>query len=355
MNENETNDVDTPASIPKSQPQKSRQMPGTQLAAYRHAQGRSVEEIANLLKLTPRQILALEADDYALWPALAIVRGFIRAYAKILKVDPAPLIAMVAPEPVEPVTPMASPRTLSMPLLELRRLPSLFINRRHTSLRLVLGALLLFLATVFLVQQGMTGVAHTFESAVTKVTNFNKEWISFVSSALASPFTSSLSANPSEGEGAMKIEESFNNVASGTVEAVSAPSPSVVSAAAVANVTGVTSASESLQLAPADVLVSLNKNVVHSEISSKKFLESFSDNLLVLKVREDSWIEIRKMNRSGTVVSRLFKAGTSETFTIDEPMFMVVGNPTGVEASLRGVPLEMKRASNSKIARLNLK
>jgi cytoskeleton protein RodZ len=132
-------------------------------------------------------------------------------------------------------------------------------------------------------------------------------------------------------------------------------------------------------LAPADALVSLKKNVVDSEAASKSFAESLgenppenivknsvnnlannavdnsSKNSLVLKIREDSWIEIRKMNRSGTVVSRLFKAGTSETFNVEEPMFMVVGNPTGVDVSFRGVQLEMKRASNSKIARINLK
>ncbi len=335
MNENETNDVDTPASISKSQPQKSRQMPGNQLATYRHAQGRSIEEIANLLKLTPRQILALEADDYALWPALATVRGFIRAYAKILKVDPAPLIAMVAPEPVEPVTPMASPRTLSTPLLDLRRLPSLFINRRNTSLRWVISSVVFLLVIVFFVQHGVGGIAQTFGIAFAKVADFGKEWTSFASSAFAS----------------------------------SSPSSSVDAA----------SASESLQLAPADALVSLKKNVVDSEAASKSFAEGLgenppenivknlvnnlannavdnsSKNSLVLKIREDSWIEIRKMNRSGTVVSRLFKAGTSETFNVEEPMFMVVGNPTGVDASFRGVQLEMKRASNSKIARINLK
>ncbi len=301
--------------------QKNNAMPGAQLAAYRRAQGKSVEEIANLLKLTPRQIVALESDNYALLPGPTIVRGFIRAYAKILKVNADSLIAMMAPESPESVMPIASSRTLSTPLLDLRRLPSLFINRRHTSLRWVMSSLVFVLAVIFFVQRGVGGVAQTFGTAAAKVT-------SFTSVLASSSSSSSLSS--------------------------SSPAADVVSVG------------ESLQLAAADGLVSLNQPVVNTENTEnsqkrslettvEKTVEISSQNLLVLKVHEDSWIEIRKMNRGGTLVSRLFKAGTSETFNIDEPMFMVIGNPTGVEASLRGVPLEMKRASNSKIARINLK
>lgn len=47
--------------------------------------------------LSPRQIHALETDNHALLPGIAIVRGFIRAYAKLLRVDAAPILAAVKP------------------------------------------------------------------------------------------------------------------------------------------------------------------------------------------------------------------------------------------------------------------
>lgn len=74
--------------------------PGAQLAAAREALGLTVMQIADQLKLAPRQVVALEAGDLAALPNLAVVRGFVRAYAKAVKLDAAPLVAMIA-APVE--------------------------------------------------------------------------------------------------------------------------------------------------------------------------------------------------------------------------------------------------------------
>ena len=65
--------------------------PGAELARQREARGWTVAEVADQLNLAARQIAALEADNYAALPGMAIVRGFIRAYAKLLKIDATPL------------------------------------------------------------------------------------------------------------------------------------------------------------------------------------------------------------------------------------------------------------------------
>src|SRR5436305_692599 len=49
----------------KDQGSTSLATPGAQLAAQREAMGMSVEQIADQLKLAPRQVVALEAGDYA--------------------------------------------------------------------------------------------------------------------------------------------------------------------------------------------------------------------------------------------------------------------------------------------------
>jgi cytoskeleton protein RodZ len=64
------------------------------LAAQREAMGWTVEQIADQLKLAVRQVKALEAGDYAALPNMAVTR-FVRAYAKVLKIDAAPLVAMI--------------------------------------------------------------------------------------------------------------------------------------------------------------------------------------------------------------------------------------------------------------------
>lgn len=74
------------------------QMPasvGAQLRLAREAAGISVEIAAQSLKYSPRQIETLEADNYAALPGAAIVRGFVRGYARFLKLDAAVLLGQL--------------------------------------------------------------------------------------------------------------------------------------------------------------------------------------------------------------------------------------------------------------------
>ncbi|UUZ53419.1 helix-turn-helix domain-containing protein [Massilia sp. H-1] len=71
-------------------------IPGKTLAAQREAMGWTVEQVADQLKLAVRQVIALEEGDYANLPGPAVVRGFVRAYAKVVKLDAAPLVAQIA-------------------------------------------------------------------------------------------------------------------------------------------------------------------------------------------------------------------------------------------------------------------
>jgi cytoskeleton protein RodZ len=75
---------------------------------------------------------------------------------------------------------------------------------------------------------------------------------------------------------------------------------------------------------------------------------------LVLKLREDSWVEVKRSDGS-VLIARIAKAGTTETFEITGPVSVVIGNVAGVDASLRGNPLELKGDTGSNIARLSLK
>lgn len=86
-----------PAAEPDSVPEQAElQLPGRFLREAREARNMSVFEVAQSLKFSARQIEALEADDYAALPQGAtFVRGFVRGYAKLLKLDPDRLLAML--------------------------------------------------------------------------------------------------------------------------------------------------------------------------------------------------------------------------------------------------------------------
>lgn len=68
---------------------------GQQLRLAREARGLSVLDVAQTLKLGSRQVDALESGDWGTLPGNTFVRGFVRNYARIVQIDPAPLMALL--------------------------------------------------------------------------------------------------------------------------------------------------------------------------------------------------------------------------------------------------------------------
>lgn len=69
-----------------------REKPGAQLAAERIQKGYSVEYVANKLHLRMHLIELLEADNYQQMPEPVFIKGYLRAYAKLLDVAAQPLL-----------------------------------------------------------------------------------------------------------------------------------------------------------------------------------------------------------------------------------------------------------------------
>lgn len=65
---------------------------GPVFRAARERMGLSVEDVVSKIKLAPRQIAALEADDFQALPETAFLRGFVRSYAKLLQLEVQPLL-----------------------------------------------------------------------------------------------------------------------------------------------------------------------------------------------------------------------------------------------------------------------
>jgi cytoskeletal protein RodZ len=68
--------------------------PGLELAAIRQQKGYSVEYVANKLHLRVRIIELIESGDFNLLPQPVFVKGYLRAYSKLLGVSPEPLLAV---------------------------------------------------------------------------------------------------------------------------------------------------------------------------------------------------------------------------------------------------------------------
>ena len=97
--------MDTSGAVTNTEKKTAAQQPvdnvGMALREAREAMGLSVHDIANRIKFAPRQVEALEANDFANLPQAAFLRGFVRSYARVLQLDEASLIAAL---PVDPAS-----------------------------------------------------------------------------------------------------------------------------------------------------------------------------------------------------------------------------------------------------------
>ena len=98
--------------------------PGTALAAARTAQNLSVADVARQLKLSASQVAALEAGEYERLPGPVFVRGFVRNYARLLRLDPDRLLEMMSgPPEAETRHQMPTSRGVPFPTASVRRWP----------------------------------------------------------------------------------------------------------------------------------------------------------------------------------------------------------------------------------------
>ncbi len=85
--------------------------PGQLLAERRQDWGLSIPEVAANLNLGLDTIEALESDDYSNLPGSTFVKGYMRSYAKLLKLDAEDLISSIDLQP-ERITEIPSSRAV---------------------------------------------------------------------------------------------------------------------------------------------------------------------------------------------------------------------------------------------------
>jgi cytoskeleton protein RodZ len=69
---------------------------GQELAAAREARGLTLSDVAQQLKFMPRQLEALEQEQFEALPGATFTRGMVRSYARLLQLDPDPLVQRIA-------------------------------------------------------------------------------------------------------------------------------------------------------------------------------------------------------------------------------------------------------------------
>ena len=303
--------------------------PGATLAAQREAMGWSVEQVAEQLKLAVRQVVAIEAGDYAALPSPAVTRGFVRAYAKIVRLDPAPLVAMVKiDEPVPSDLDAAAAR---------RERPASFSHSRFPTHGKRSSLPLGWIAAVIVVAAA-AGAAWNF--GLIKLPG---------SDATASG--DAVPTVPADNAAAPAADTGHDPA----VPLISVPAAGGTDAAPPANApAGQAPAVETAPAQPATTAPAANAPAAAVTVPpSAAPAAAAGANTLVLSVREDSWIEVRPQGGKA-LVSRLVKAGSTETVEVPGTATLVVGNPNGVTATLRGAAVALPQVPGKTISRVTL-
>lgn len=123
---------------------------GTVLRNAREARSLPVSDIAQALKLGQRQVEALERDDWSVLPGTTFIRGFVRNYARLVDIDPAPLMGRLEGQLEKPVD------TLAVPAAAPPRISN--ASKSRDGLVVGIGGLLLILAALayFLLPNDLT-------------------------------------------------------------------------------------------------------------------------------------------------------------------------------------------------------
>ncbi|WP_327062293.1 helix-turn-helix domain-containing protein [Janthinobacterium sp. RA13] len=311
-------------------------MAGAQLKAQREALGWPVEQVADQLKLAPRQVIALEEGDMAALPNVAVVRGFVRAYAKVVRLDAAPLVAMIEVHPAPAQDPAAPVRREISATFSESRFPSMTQRSSNQTPLWIAGAVAVVVAAAF----GAYKLGYVPASLL---------------SSQAGKETAHAEVGPVETT-LIKPGQDLTPVQSPSVPLISVPPPPGNDTQTGAPAANVASAPAAAVVPPAAVPAPATAATaaVTPPAATATATPAVGANALVLKVEQDSWVEIRRPG-SAPLISRMVKAGSTETFDITGPATLVVGKPGVVQATLRGAKLELPTVAGGTISRVSIK
>jgi len=263
---------------------------GDELQRARTALGLTVADVAQQLKFAQRQIDALEHGRYEELPTGTFARGMVRAYARLLKLDPEPLVQRVAGRVAAPDNAQA--------VASVRRPIPIIDSARRTNLvyaALSVAILAVIAGVVFEWQRERSGTAR----------------LSFVPAAQQAP----AAKEPPQ------VASSAVSVAAVTVApgGIAAPEPAAAPAAP-----------EAAPVAPAEGV-----HRIH------------------LAYDRDSWVEIRGRGDK-LLTSRLNAGGTEQTVEGRPPFSLIIGNAQYVRLTYDDKPVDLAPHVKVEVARFTL-
>lgn len=323
---------------------------GGALRAAREKQKLSVQEVASQLRLGVKQVEALETDRFDKLPEPSIVRGFMRNYAKLLKIDASPIIEAYAA-----MVPNITPKSFAVK--SNANASVIGENRPSFSFTSFIGLFLFFALVVwffyYYTQVIKPNVASDLSNinapvAETDATAGNTEF------ALPAAERQAEALTPIE----LPAQEANPNSPSSIAVDGSAPvttdaSPAVqtppVAAPTSADSTAITLPAVKPSITPAPAALPAPVDLTPTQPATAETKTS----QLVIDATEETWVNITD-NSGKQVYSKVIAAGTSETVTALPPLSITVGNAQATSISVNGKPLDLSAHTRDRVARIKV-
>jgi cytoskeleton protein RodZ len=276
--------------------------PGRRLAEARESQHQSPADIARQLKLSVAQVEALESGRFERLPGPIFVRGFIRNYARLMRLDPDdllsaadPAVPRTAPPPDRP-----PPQDIPYPVQARRRWP------------LAVAAL----------------------SIIAALAAYEMYWddAAPVPAPSETPKTSRAPAVPQAN-------------APATGEAGNVPGPMAVAQNESETAAEPAVENESAATGP--------REGAAGDLPGPKTAQKAGEKRVTLEFGEESWVEIRDRNER-VIFSQLNRPGTQQLVDGLPPFSVVVGNAQAVRLTYDGKSVDLGPHTRLDVARLIL-
>jgi cytoskeleton protein RodZ len=307
---------------PSESPSSNTVSPGDMLLQARLAAGLTQEQVAKQLYVTVYKVKALEADDYSRLSSDTFARGYIRAYANLVKVDVVVLLNAydALMEHLQPEVTVQKPLNTTTESS----------HRGAWQFLVVIGVffIALWLVSVWFFDN------HSDDRYVVTVASTSSSV-----GVISSEVNSSVVVNEISKSDGLAVASAPTASSFGSASSAAVLSAQVVAQASGANVTSASISS-----------VAIVESVITESSSSAK---KTSLDELSFSFREESWLEVSD-SRGDVLATELQPAGSKLTLAGLAPFDVKIGNAPAVDIFLNGKKMEVIPLMGSNVLTLKI-
>lgn len=281
---------------------------GEMLRQAREELGYHLPAVAAHLKVSVHKLEALEAGDWSVFPDVVFVRALASAVCRVLKIDPAPVLAQLPKPPGKDLSPGVESVKTRVAVGPAQSKKNDFPSSKPFP----------WMGVVVLLMVATVGVLFYPQLA--------EYWKSRAAASAPAPVRSNNVA------GVADQSESVALGGSSTDPVPEAPANGPAEVGGTAALAGPVSpaATAPVAAAPAE-----------------------GAPLLHFKASQDSWVQVKEANGK-VVFEKTIRAGATEDIAARPPLKLIVGNAVGVEMQLRGSVFDLKKVTKGSTARFEV-